>query len=189
MVDTIHLFAFALIFLMVMGIIGNSNPTSQALVAHVFEELRCPMPEGDGKAFSNTGPTRAWSDGNATEIDNRTYNIVSDSNSTKTLYGSDGELCTTISTPFGRNYAFGEPTLALGVFFFAVDYISEGFHKIIATFFLIFLYIAPVEVEFLGFAIDELTLFGQLVVFSVYTFSYIFIGLGVYKLLNPFGGA
>lgn len=168
-----HLFAFSIVLIIVIGFVSNQNATSLSDVQDRFEELLCPMPAGSG-LWNNTG-TITYSGG--------TYNYPNVSNQTLTL------TCTPIHTLDGVDYAFGQPTVAVGVFFFAVDYISEGLHKVGSFFAIIGIYLTPINFEILGFDLNDVGTLGTMAIISMYLFCYTWIGIGIYKVVNPFGGS
>lgn len=160
--------------LAIISIIGNSAPTSLANIQDQFDRLSCPMP-------SQTG---LWNSSGVIQYSGATYNYPSVSNQTLTL------TCTEVHTLDGFDYAYGSPTIPFAGFpFFLGDWISELFaNKVVAVFTLIVYVLSPANFNFLGYTIDDITGIALMFVISLYVFSYIAIGVMLYKIISPFAG-
>lgn len=174
MVDVMHLFVFALMFLITLGFINQTNPSAQEETQKKFNEMTCPMPAITG----------LWNASGTIQYSGATYNYPSVSNQTLTL------TCTPIHTLDGFDYFYGTPLNAIGgTLIFIADYISEAFYKIQSFFSLLASILSPASFDLFGYTIDDIGLMGQIFVTSLYIVCYIFIGVGIYKIVNPFGGA
>lgn len=159
--------------LAIISIVGNSAPTSLANIQDQFDRLSCPMP-------SQTG---LWNSSGVIQYTGATYNYPNVGNMTLTL------TCTEIHTTNGVDYYYGAPGVAIGVFFFIGDYVSELFaNKVAAVFTLIAYVLSPANFNFLGYGIEDITGIVLMFVITLYVFSYIAIGIFLYKVISPFAG-
>jgi hypothetical protein len=164
---------FGMMLIAILAILGNTSATALTNIEQQFSRLTCPMP-------SQTG---LWNASGVLQYTGATYNYPSVSNMTLTL------TCTEIHTTNGVDYLYGSPGVAIGVFFFIGDYISELFaNKLAAIFTLIAYVLTPANLSFLGFGIDDITGVALMFVISIYVFAYIFIGAMLYKIITPFAG-
>lgn len=168
---------FGLIFLSLISIISNTAPTNQDTIEDLFDRITCPMPEAGG----------LWNSSGTIIHGNGTYNWERD--------GSNGAqppdtlTCTQVHTLQGVDYYYGQPAVAIGVFYFINDYISELLgNKVSAFFELIAFVLSPASLNFLGYTIADLTGVALMVVIGIYLMCYITIGVMIYKFITPFAG-
>lgn len=168
---------FGLIFLTIIAIVNNSAPTNQDTIAHLFDRISCPMPEAGG----------LWNSSGTIIHGNGTYNWERD--------GSNGAqppdtlTCTQVHTLQGVDYYYGQPAVAIGVFYFINDYVSELIgNKVSAFLEMIVFILTPASFTFLGFGIDDLEGVALMTVIGIYLMCYISIGAMIYKLITPFAG-
>lgn len=164
---------FGVFIIAILAILSNTSATALTNIEQQFDKLSCPMP-------SQTG---LWNSSGVLQYTGATYNYPSVSNQTLTL------TCTNIHTTDGVDYLYGSPGVAIGVFFFVGDYISELFaNKVLAVFTLIGFVLSPANFNFLGYTLDDIVGVPLMFVISIYVFSYIFIGAMLYKIITPFAG-
>lgn len=158
-----------------MAIVGNSAPTSIALIQEQFDKFGCPMP-------SITG---LWNASGVIQYSGATYNYPSVSNQTLTL------TCTPVHTLDSFDYAYGSPTVAFaGTIFFISDWLSEVIVNKLGAFFTILFYIlTPANFNVLGFTIADISGIALMLVIGIYALCYIAIGALLYKIISPFAGA
>lgn len=173
MVDLMHLGSFSVVFIIIMGFVSNQNPTALAGIQDQLDRFSCPMPVQTG-LWNNTG-TLVYSNG--------TYNYANVDSQVLTL------TCTEVHTLDGVNYYYGQPAVAIGVFFYVGDYVSAILDKLLAVFTILGFYLAPINFEILGYTIEDLALLAQMAIISIYGFCYIMIGIMIYKIVSPFSGA
>lgn len=174
-VTLMGLFAFSLIFLIVLGFISNQNPTALSGIQTQFNRLTCPFPSSSG-LWNNTGTL---------EYTNGTYNYPSVNVRNITL------TCTSVHTLNGFDYFYGTGAGVpfAGMVFFIGDLLSELVDKAIAFFTLAGFYLLPINFTILGYTITSMSANAQMAIIGVYGFCYIFIGIGIYKIVSPFSGA
>jgi len=155
--------------------VGNSAPTSIALIQEQFDKFGCPMPAISG----------LWNSSGVIQYTNATYNYPNVGNQTLTL------TCTPIHTLNDFDYAYGSPTLAFaGTVFFISDWLSELIANKLAAFFVILFYIlTPANFNLLGFTIADISGVALMLVIGIYALCYIAIGALLYKIISPFAGA
>ena len=155
--------------------VGNSAPTSIALIDEQFDRFACPMP-------SITG---LWNASGVIQYSGATYNYPSVSNMTLTL------TCTPIHTLDSFDYAYGSPTVAFaGTIFFISDWLSELIaNKLVAFFTILFYILTPANFNILGFTIADLSGVALMLIIGIYALCYIAIGALLYKIVSPFAGA
>jgi len=164
---------FGLLIIGIMAIVSNSGTTSAANIQNLFDRMGCPMPASTG-LFNSSGTII---------FDNGTYNYPDVGNQTLTL------TCTEIHTLDGVDYYYGQPAVAIGVFYYINDYISELFGNKISALFTIFGFIlAPINFDVLGYTISDLSGIALMLVIGLYIFAYIPIGILLYKAISPFTG-
>lgn len=164
---------FGLFVIAILAILGNSSATGVSNIEQQFARLSCPMP-------SQTG---LWNQSGVIQYSGATYNYPNVSNQTLTL------TCTEVHTTDGIDYLNGSPAVAVGVFYYIGDYISEFFgNKVVALFTLISFILTPANFNFLGFTTDDLTGVPAMLVTSLYIYCYIAIGALLYKIITPFAG-
>lgn len=147
-----------MIFLLMVQFAFNTFTPDTSGIQTAINGALCPMPEFDGYPFNN-----------------RTYNTVSAGNTTKVL------TCTSYGTPNGKDYAYGEPTINLGFFYFVGDWIAEGAVKIGYSLYTVGLYLFPVT-GILGIIPDVIV--GLIT--TVIGFLYVMLVIGIYKTFVPF---
>jgi len=164
--------------LAILAILGNTSPSGQDAINNEFERLSCPLPEAGG----------LWNSSGTIIHGNGTYNWQRD--------GSNGAqppdtlTCTQVHTLQGVDYYYGQPAVAIGVFYFINDYVSEVLANKGGAFFTILFYmLTPANLDFLGYTIDDLTGVPLIFILSVYIMCYIAIGALLYKIISPFAGA
>lgn len=173
---------FGFLIIAVFAIISNSGQTGTANISNRFEELNCPMPEASG-LWSQPASNGLGDNSTFLQRNGETYNVPSDTNSTLTL------TCTPVHTAAGVNYAFGRGLgVAIGVFYYINDYISEFFFKAGALLQLIAYILSPINFDIMGFTIADLDGISLMVVIGLYIFAYIPIGIFIYKAITPFAG-
>jgi hypothetical protein len=206
-----HVAIVGIFFIMIMGLVGNTTSFSDnsSVAGNAFIGLQCPMPDGNG-AFDELrgiGPannntrrslTYNWNETKWVETGDGRY-LTSDGGVATALNTQDGISCSPVHT-FGQpegcgqtngngcDYLFGSPTVALGVLFYAVDYIAEFFHKLASFFVLVGSLLSPVDWTIFGLTIDDLDTTVQSFLWGGYIFFYTFIGAWVYKVVSPFTG-
>lgn len=164
---------FGLLFLIFLAVISNSSPTAISNIQTQFNKISCPLPPASG----------LWNNSGTFTFDNFAYNKRSVSNNTLTL------TCSQVRTMHGVDYNYGQPTIAIGVFFYASDYLSELlFNKGGAVATIIGFILTPANFTILGFTINDLTGLALMAVIGIYAVCYIFIGAMIYKMLSPFAG-
>jgi hypothetical protein len=166
-------FMLGVIMILIFGFITAQSASNIEFIQFQFDRLTCPMP-------SSTG---LWNSSNTLIYDNGTYNYPDVNNQTLTL------TCTEVHTLDGVDYYFGQPTVAIGVFFFAGDYISETFNKLGAFFTILGTYLSPINFTIFNTQLEDMPTVAQAFIILVYLFAYTGIGVGIYKIVNPFGGA
>lgn len=90
----------------------------------VKNEVMCPWPAASG----------LWNNSGTITYTNQTYNYRAVNNNVLTL------TCTPVHTPNGVDYNYGQPAVAIGIFYFFGDVLSELGHKIVAFFTLVGLF-------------------------------------------------
>lgn len=163
---------FGLILLIILAFISSQSPTNLSNIDKEFKRLTCPMPAISG----------LWNQTNVLQYTGATYNYRSVSNQTLTL------TCTQIHTLNGVDYNYGQPTVAIGVFYFAQDVLSSVLDKVLAFFTLVSIVLSPANFSILGYDINDLNTTGKAFVIAIYIASYIAIGAMIYKLASPFSG-
>lgn len=160
-------------FIVILGIVSNTGATATDNIQQQFDRLSCPMP-------SQTG---LWNSSGVIQYSGATYNYEDVSTPVLTL------TCTPIHTTDGVDYLFGSPAVALGVFFYIGDYISELFgNKLVAVFTLIAYILTPANFDILGYTLADITGVALIFIVSLYSFAYIAIGIFLYKTISPFAG-
>jgi len=173
MVNLMGLFAFSVIFIVILGFISNQNPTALSNIQTQFNKLTCPMPSSAGLYNASGVITQG----------NGTYNYPNVNNETLTF------TCTNVHTLNGVDYFNGEPVAPVGVVYYIDDLLAELVDKALAFFTLLSFYLAPINFTILGFTINDMSTMAQMAIIGVYGFCYIFIGIGIYKIVSPFSGA
>jgi hypothetical protein len=164
---------FGFIIIMIFAIVSNSGQTGTANIQSLMDRLNCPMPSGTG----------LWNNTNVLTLDGGTYNYPNVSNQTLTL------TCTDVHTADNVDYFYGQPAVAIGVFYYANDYLSElFFNKVSAIFTMIGYILAPINFDVWGYTIGDLSGVALMVVIALYVFAYIPIGIIIYKTISPFTG-
>lgn len=164
---------FGILIIMVFAIVSNSGQTGTANIQALMDRLDCPMPVGTG-LFNQSGTFI---------YDNGTYNYPDVGNQTLTL------TCTEVHTLDGVDYYFGQPAVAIGVFFYVNDYISELFgNKITAVLTMIGYILSPINFDVWGFTLSDISGIALMLVIGLYIFAYIPIGILIYKAISPFTG-
>lgn len=169
---------FGLIFLIVISILAVNAPDNQDEIQHLFDRFTCPMPEAGG----------LWNSSGTIIHGNGTYNWERD--------GSNGAqppdtlTCTQVHTLQGVDYYYGQPAVAIGVFYFINDYVSEFIGNKGGAFFqLMAIVLTPAGFNLLGFTIADLSGVALMGVIGIYIMCYIAIGALIYKIISPFAGA
>ena len=164
---------FGFILIMIFAIVSNSGQTGTANIQSLMDRLGCPMP-------SSTG---LWNSSNTLILNNFTYNYPHVNNQTLTF------TCTDVHTADGIDYNYGQPLVAIGVLYYANDYLSElFFNKASAVFTMIGYVLAPINFDVWGYTLDDLSGIAVMIVIALYIFAYIPIGILVYKAISPFTG-
>lgn len=175
---------FGLLIIMVMAIVSNTGQTATANIQQLMDRLGCPMPEGNG----------LWNSSGTITHTNATYNWPNAGGGAGAqpignLTNGGTLTCTEVHTLDGVDYYFGQPAVAIGVFFYVNDYISELFgNKVTAVFTMIAYVLAPINFDVFGFTIADLSGVALMLVIGLYVFSYIPIGILIYKAISPFTG-
>jgi hypothetical protein len=165
---------FGIMFLAVIAIISNTGATSISNIQHQFDRIACPLPSQSG----------LWNSSGTIVLTGATYNYPNVGNQTITL------TCTGIHTTNGVDYLYGAPGVALGVFFYIGDYVSEILANKVSAFFTIVYYIlTPANFNVLGYTISDLAGIALMFVIAIYAICYIAVGAWLYKVLSPFAGA
>lgn len=160
-------------FIVVLGIVSNTGATATDNIQDQFDKLSCPMP-------SQTG---LWNSSGVIQYEGATYNYPNVGNQTLTL------TCTPIHTTDNVDYLYGSPGVAIGVFFYIGDYVSEIFgNKLVAIFTLIAYILTPANFDILGYTLSDVTGVALLFIIALYSFAYIAIGIFLYKTISPFAG-
>lgn len=159
----VPIFFFTFMFLVFgLGVIG----TTQTQLQTKIDEINCGMP-----LFQGFPPPA-----------NFTYNYLKQSPANNTLLLS----CTTVHTPFGYDYNYGQPFVSLGIFFYAFDYISEVVHKLTAVIQIMFFIVTPPS-NLDNFAVGNVLV--STIMMFVYVIMYVMFGVGIYKMINPLSGS
>lgn len=166
-------FAFGIMLILIFGFITSQSPENVDFIQVQFNRLTCPMPASTG----------LWNSSGTLIFDNGTYNYPDVGTQTLTL------TCTDVHTLDGVDYYFGQPTVAIGVFFYITDLFSEMFNKLAAFFTILGVYLSPINFTILDTQLGDLPTFAQAFIILLYLFAYTGIGIGIYKIISPFGGA
>lgn len=164
---------FGLLTIMTFAIVSNSGQTGTANIQSLMDRLGCPMPSATG--LYNSSGTLIFDGG--------TYNYPAVGNQTLTL------TCTEVHTLDGVDYYYGQPAVAIGVFYYINDYLSELFGNKVSAFFTMILYVlTPINFDIWGFTLADIGGTALMVVIGLYIFAYIPIGILIYKAISPFTG-
>jgi hypothetical protein len=169
---------FGMLLIVVMGVVGNSGSTGTANIEFQFDRLGCPMPAQSG----------LWNSSGTIMYTNSTYNWQNGG-------GGAGAVppatltCTEVHTTEGIDYKNGSPLVAIGVFYYVGDYVSELLaNKVVAVFTIISYFLTPINFDFFGFTIADLNGPALMVIIGIYIFAYLPIGIFLYKTISPFAG-
>jgi len=164
---------FGMIFLAILAIINNTSPTAISTIQQQFNRISCPLPSQSG----------LWNSSGTIMYVGGTYNYPNVGNQTLTL------TCTYVHTLDGIDYYYGQPAVAIGVFFFVGDYISEILaNKVSAVMEIVFYILTPANFSVFGYTINDLSGIALMIIIGIYAFCYIAIGAMLYKILSPFSG-
>lgn len=179
-----HLGAFSIIFLMLLGFISNQNPTALTQINARFNELTCPLPLYDGvdQPFSNSTFNNNFGFGNITYGNGfgTQYLCTFDP-----LSAPPGTAITTAIWAYNSTSFAGFPS---GWFVFTSHTIQAITQKVYALFELIIYFLTPINFEILGYTLDDLGGFALMAIITIYIFCYVMIALLIYKLVSPFAG-
>ena len=184
MVDLMHLGAFSIIFMMILGFVSNQNPTALTQIGARFNELTCPLPLYDGvdQPFSNSTYNNQFGFGNIT------YG-TGYGTQYKCLYDPlSAPPGTSIQTAIWQYNATSFASFPSGWFVFASHTIQIITQKISATFQLILYFLTPINFNILGFSLSDLGTIATMFIITLYIFCYVMIGILIYKIVSPFSG-
>lgn len=160
-------------FIVILGIVSNTGATATDNIQFQFDRLSCPMPVQTG----------LWNSSGIIMLTGGTYNYENVGSPVNTL------TCTEVHTLDGVDYYYGQPAVAIGVFYYIGDYISELFgNKVVAIFTLISYILTPANFDILGYTLADVTGIALLFIIGLYSFAYIAIGIFLYKTISPFAG-
>lgn len=174
---------FGVFLIAILAILSNSSATALTNIQEQFDRLSCPMPSQSG----------LWNDTSVIPAGNISYTGATynweNAGGGNGAQPPDTLTCTQVHTTQGIDYLNGAPAVAIGVFYYIGDYISELFaNKVVAVFTLISFVLSPANFNFLGYTIDDIVGIPLMFVIAIYVFSYIFIGAMLYKIITPFAG-
>ena len=180
-----HLGAFSIVFIAILGFISNQNPTNQDKISIQFLKLSCPLPLNsatanvslNGSAIVVTNITRDSSSG---DYHVTTFNCY-DAN--EGFSPSAPSVSTTVYTT--ANNWFGITT---GYLFYLSEIISDIVQKIIAMFTIMASFLTPVNFTILGYTLADLGAVATMAVITIYIFCYLMIAIMIYKVISPFTG-
>jgi len=163
--------------LVILALVSNTSATGIANIQKQFNRISCPLPVGSGIWNDTTTNPASF------KFDNFAYNKRSVSNNTLTF------TCSEVRTQHGVDYNYGQPAVAIGIFFYVNDYIGELlFNKGGAVATIIGFILTPANFNILGFTLANISGVALMFVIGLYALCYICIGAMVYKILSPFAG-
>jgi len=191
MVDLMHLGAFSIIFIAVLGFVSNQNATNQNAIQVQFLKLSCPLPIREGTVVNGTltfnGNTLTYELTHGHDINGNPTSVEKDQVGSYFRCGEDNAFTADVTT---KQYSAVDNTFGfpIGWFGYTSDTITAIIQKVVALFTIMSSYLTPVDFNILGFTLADLGPVATMAVISIYIFCYIMIALLIYKVISPFSG-
>jgi len=188
LVDLMHLGAFSIIFIGIVGFVSSQNPTNQDAMQVNFLKLSCPLPirEGVARNVTFTGSTLSYDLEHGIDINNNPANNTKDFVGSYFLCGEDNDFTASVTTKeYSAENNFGFP---LGWFGYTSDTITAIVQKIVTMLTIMTSFLTPVNFNILGYTLGDLGAVATMAVITLYIFCYLMIAIMIYKVISPFSG-
>lgn len=182
-------FVFSVFLLFILGFMTAQTVLGSTKVQIDVMKLQCPLPIYNGIDNLYLLETGFQVFGNIT------YNTSVSSNTTGTFYDCQWDAITetpSFSLIFKEYGTMCFSVIPCGYFAFLSDSISITGEKLLAFLSLVSSFFVsalnPFEFEILDTGLVDLPSWGQAFVVGIFVFAYVGVGVGIYKIVNPFGG-